>query len=165
MLKSISSYYKVRKLNRSDVERIYNLSKGNPIFYQYCPPFVTRESILRDLEAVPPGMTSDNKYYLGFWESDQLVAILDLILQYPNQETAFVGLFMMEQSKQGSGNGSKIISELCNRLHHEGYTCVRLAYAKGNKQSQTFWLKNQFRPTGEEYPNEKYTAVVLQRLL
>lgn len=165
MLEAISSHYKVRKLTVKDVDQIYKLSSGNPIFYQYCPPFVTRESILQDLEALPPGVTRDSKYYVGFWESEKLVAILDLILRYPDQETAFVGLFMMDQSKQGRGIGSNIISEICSCLHREGYTCVRLAYVKGNGQSKMFWLKNQFEPTGEEYSNETYTAVVLQRLL
>ena len=47
MLEAISSHYKVRKLTVKDVDQIYKLSSGNPIFYQYCPPFVTREAFCR----------------------------------------------------------------------------------------------------------------------
>lgn len=34
---------------------------------------------------------------------------MDLIFRYPNEKTAFIGLFMMERSHQGKGTGSKII--------------------------------------------------------
>ena len=39
-----------------------------------------------------------DKYYVGYFEEDRLGAVIDLILRYPNEETAFIGLFMMEKS-------------------------------------------------------------------
>lgn len=42
---------------------------------------------------------------------------------------------------------------------------MRLAYAKGNIQSENFWLKNEFLKTGEEVENDGYIAVVMQKEL
>ena len=55
-LKSISSScsHSVRKLGFSDVNIIYNVLKGNTLYYEYHPPFVTKESIIDDIKALSP---------------------------------------------------------------------------------------------------------------
>ena len=78
-IKDLSKTFYVRKLDKDDIEMIYDLSYKNHIYYQYHPPFVTRESILDDMKALPPGKSYDDKYYIGFFENDSLVAIMDLI--------------------------------------------------------------------------------------
>jgi len=40
-----------------------------------------------------------------------------------------------------------------------------LALCLGNSQSQTFWRKNSFVPTGTETEKNQYTAVVAERTL
>lgn len=44
-ISEISSQYQVRKLEEGDIDSVYELSVGNPLFYRYCPPYVTKESI------------------------------------------------------------------------------------------------------------------------
>ncbi len=157
--------YEVRRLNNSDVPQIYRLSVGNPLFYQYCPPAVTKESIKADMEALPPGINKEDKYYVGFFDKDVLVAILDLILGYPEKDSAYIGLFMMNQTFQGKGIGSSIISELGNALAQEGFFKLSLAYAKGNPQSEAFWIKNGFKKTGKISDQGLYKAVLMERRL
>lgn len=53
-INQISSKYTVKELTENDIDVIYELELGNPLYYQYCPPAVTRESILEDMEALPP---------------------------------------------------------------------------------------------------------------
>ena len=79
-INELSKTFRVRKLDKDDVELIYDLSRKNHIFYQYHPPFVTRESILDDMVALPPEKNYDDKFYVGFFENQSLVAIMDLIL-------------------------------------------------------------------------------------
>lgn len=157
--------YEVRRLNNSDVPQIYRLSVGNPLFYQYCPPAVTKESIKADMEALPPGINKEDKYYVGFFDKDVLVAILDLILGYPEKDSAYIGLFMMNHTFQGKGIGSSIISELGNALAQEGFFNLSLAYAKGNPQSEAFWIKNGFKKTGKISDQGLYKAVLMERRL
>ena len=90
------SCYDVRKLDQGDIELIYGVSCKNKQFYEYHPPFVTRESIREDMSALPPGKSGEDKYYIGFFDGDALVAVMDLILAYPAEDTAFIGLFMMK---------------------------------------------------------------------
>ena len=45
-LQKVSRRYRIRLLQETDMDDILRLSESNPMFYEYCPPFVTRESIL-----------------------------------------------------------------------------------------------------------------------
>ena len=94
----LSDTFEVRRLNAEDVDLIYTLSIENEIFYQYHPPFVTKESILKDMAALPPGKTLEDKFYLGFFDGEILTAVMDLILGYPTEDTGFIGLFMMNSN-------------------------------------------------------------------
>lgn len=162
-VQELSKRYAVRRLTEADAERIYALSVENPMFYRYCPPVVSRESILHDMKALPPRTTYDDKYYIGYFEGDRLIAVMDLILRYPNEETAFVGLFMMEKGSQGKGLGSAIVRECFEFLGSRGCRFIRLGFAKGNPQSEAFWVKNGFVRTGVEADNGDYTVVVMER--
>lgn len=115
------------------------------------------------MSALPPRTTYDDKYYIGFYDGEKLVAVMDLILNYPNGETAFVGFFMVDVEKQNKGLGSKIVSECFDEFKRLGYEYVRLGFSKGNTQSEAFWRKNGFLPTGAEYDGGGYTVVVMER--
>ena len=149
-IKDLSKTFYVRKLDKDDIEMIYDLSYKNHIYYQYHPPFVTRESILDYMKALPPGKSYDDKYYIGFFENDSLVAIMDLILDYPTKGIAFIGLFMTNIQYQHKGIGSNIISEITMSLKSLGYRKIRLGVDKGNPQSYSFWSKNNFNVVSED---------------
>lgn len=148
-INTLSKRYNARELDKSDVDMIYNLSRKNYIFYQYHPPFVTKESILEDMAALPPGKSADDKFYVGYFERESLVGIMDLILDYPEKGIAFIGLFMINTQYQNNGVGSEIIGEVIIRLKSLGYKELRLGVDKGNPQSYAFWSKNHFTAISE----------------
>ena len=164
-IQRLSVTYRIRRLTCDDTEEILALYLGNPMYYRYCPPPPTRESIVEDLLGLPPGKTPDDKYYLGYFSKNRLIAVIDLISGYPEAEIAFIGLFMMSEDFRGQGIGSSIIGELAAYLEAEGFSSIRLAVAKGNLQSESYWHKNHFVPTGMESVRDSYTAVVMERPL
>lgn len=153
------------RLTEADVPDVYRLCLGNPQYYRYCPPAPSCAGIRSDLTALPPGVDASCKYFVGFRQGDDLVAVLDLILGYPAPSTAYIGLFMMDAARQGRGTGSQIIAGLLDTLRREGFDRVRLAYMQGNCQSEAFWRKNGFVPTGELGQTVHGTAVLMQRPL
>ena len=50
-----SDKYKVHTLTNKNIDEIYNLQSQNVLFYEYCPPFVTRQAIQEDMRILPPG--------------------------------------------------------------------------------------------------------------
>ena len=162
---ALSARYRVRRLTPDDAPLVYALCRENTLYYQYCPPFVTEEGIIGDMAALPPRKTLSDKYYVGYFDGEKLVAVMDLIVSFPDESTAFIGFFMTDVSVQHAGIGSGIIDELCAFLPAAGYQSVRLGWVKGNPQAESFWHKNGFTETGVTYDTDHYTVVVAQRNL
>ena len=165
---NFSKEYYVRILKDDDIPLILALCTKNTQFYEHCPPFVTAESIRQDLRVLPQRKRNEpqDKYYLGYFDdAGQLVAVMDFIDHYPTAQSGFIGFFMVELSMQGAGVGSAIITELCAYLHSLGYEYIRLGYVDGNKQSESFWKKNQFTDTGLKDHTPDYTVIVMNRTL
>ena len=160
-----SNEYTVRRMEKTDVADIYLLCSKNGLYYQYCPPFVTKQSILDDMKALPPNKEMCDKYYVGYYKGKELIAVMDLIMAYPDEKTAFIGFFMTAASIQNTGIGSNIVDDLCRYLADIGLLSVRLGWVKGNPQAEHFWHKNSFKETGITYDTDNYTVVVAQRVL
>ncbi len=152
-LSHLTRRFSVRPMVPGDAGDILTLCAGNPIYYQYHPPMASRESVLEDLAALPPGKGPEDKFYLGFFAGETLAAVMDLILGYPDGSTAYIGFFMVDRAFQGRGTGSALIGDCGEALARAGYRRLRLAVDRGNPQSAHFWTKNGFVRTGEEYPN------------
>ena len=161
----LSRKFRVQPLTEDDIPRVFALCRENPLYYQHCPPFVTPESIRRDMQALPPGKEPQDKHYLGYFDGDELIAVLDLINGYPNPDTAFFGFFMVAAPYQGRGIGSAIISELCDMLKMQGFAEIRLCRVIGNPQPEAFWRKNGFAETGTAYNTDKYPVIVMKKEL
>lgn len=159
-----STIYDVRKLTVDDIGMIYELCHKNELFYKYHPPFVTTASIAEDMQALPPNKQLEDKYYLGFFDQ-QLIAVMDLILDYPQAKTAYIGFFMVDKKAQGKNIGSKIIEDCLNFLKSMGFEKCQLAIDRGNPQSEAFWLKNKFVKMKEERPNAHSAYVSMLRQL
>ncbi len=164
-LTRLSDKYRVRRLTEEDRGDIYALLCKNTLYYRYCPPFVTEESVARDMSALPPGKTASDKYYVGYYAGEKLIAVLDLILRFPDDDTALIGFFMTDTAVQNTGVGSGIIDGLSAYLKRLGFTSVRLGWVKGNPQAAHFWKKNRFAETGETYETDRYTVVAAKRKL
>ncbi|MDI6413974.1 GNAT family N-acetyltransferase [Solobacterium moorei] len=161
----LSDLYLVQMLGESDIESIYELCRKNALYYQYCPPFVSEESIICDMNALPPNKDMQDKYYIGYYDGERLVAVMDLIMNFPDEKTAFIGFFMTDVAIQNTGIGSRIIDDLCVYLAQIGISKVRLGWVKDNPQAEHFWHKNKFVETGDFYDTDKYTVIVARRYL
>lgn len=164
-IKDFSSRYEVRFIKDDDVPYVYRFCSQNILYYQYCPPFVTEDSIRKDMVVLPPKKTADDKYYVGYFHKSRLVAVMDFIMEFPNKDTSFIGFFMTDASLQNKGVGSGIITDLCACLSRTGITHIRLGWVKGNPQAEHFWHKNGFTETGITYDADGYTVIVAERVI
>lgn len=161
----LSTVYTVRKLNNNDIEALYNLYKENTVFYRYHPPIATKESIIKDMKALPPNKSFDDKFFLGFFKNDKLIALMDVIRDYPYKNVIFIGLFMIDTTFQGQGVGTKIIRECCSYWKSLKYQKVRIGVDKENPQSNAFWRKNKFLIIGEKNSIDRHCIYLMERTL
>ena len=128
-------------MGESDVERIYELCRKNSLYYQYCPPLVSEESIICDMNALPQNKDMQDKYYIGYYDGERLIAVMDLIMDFPDETTAFIGFFMTDVAIQNTGIGSGIIKDLCVCLAQIGISKVRLGWVKITLRQSTSGIR------------------------
>ena len=163
-VEALTQNYQVRNMTEH-LEALSALYAENPQYFAALGQEVPTENLWEDLVAVPGGMSCLSKAFLGFWDGDKLVAVLELVFDYPEYNFAYVGLFMMSASRQGTGEGSRIMEEVFRWLKNDGYTWVELAYTYGNEQSEHFWKKNGFVGTGDIHQQGDYYVVGMHREL
>ena len=163
-INQLSHKYAVRKMSERDIPLIYEMCLKNPQYYQYCDKQPSMELIRRDLEITPPGIIISQKYYVGFFCGDALIAVLDLYDGFPQKEYAYIGFFMMNPDFQGKGIGSQIVLEVTEYLKKKGYRVLRLGIDKDNPQSTHFWRKNQLEVI-KEVKQDEGTILVAERKL
>ena len=111
---------------------------------------MTRKSIESDMMTLPSNIDIKDKYYVGYFKNEKLIAVLDLIDGYPKKDIVFIGFFMMDINVQKNGIGSAIVNELIEYLATLKYKEVRLGWINGNLQAEHFWIKNGFCPIKED---------------
>ena len=164
MIDQLSKHYSCRILTEKDILSILSLYESNPLYFQYCPPKPNLASVKEDMLRLPEGKAKADKFYVGFWNNSKLVAVMDFVYAYPDEETVFIGLFMVDQAYQRKGIGSQIVTEAL-AYFTKNFRKARLAYVKGNPQSRHFWEKQGFKPIGCKVKQELYTVVIVEQSL
>lgn len=143
-INKFSNTYQIKRLDAKDIEDIYALCIKNTQYYAYCEKEPSKELIQQDMMITPPNIALNQKYYVGFYDQQKLMAIMDLIDGYPSSEYGFIGFFMMNKDMQGKEIGSQMIHDVCSYCKESGMEKIRLGIDKENPQSNYFWKKNGF---------------------
>ena len=160
----LSNQYIIRRLNDSDTDDILDFCQKNTMYYQYCGAEISKDQVLNDLHITPPGVDIADKYYVGFFNGEEMVAVLDLIDGYPEPDIGYIGFFMMNAALQGKQIGSAIIQDVCSYLKQIGKTAIRLGIAKDNPQANHFWKNNSFTVI-KEVERDGWTILVAEKKL
>ena len=103
----------------------------------------------------PDGMAEDAKCVYGAWEDDRLVGAADVIVGYPREDVAFIGLLLVHGAVAGQGYGRRthdLVVEAILERAPQAQT-LRLAIVDTNaEQAEPFWKALGYRPTGESKP-------------
>lgn len=115
-IEKLSSKYQVRHLEKCDAQTVLDLYESNPLYFEHCPPPPTIQSVEYDMRALPDGKSIADKHFVGFFDGNNLVAVLDLIEKYPDKQTVFIGLwealFLCHQLFRA------VSGEVAERLHY-----------------------------------------------
>ena len=147
---SLSTSHEVRRLTESDISDIYDLCKSNRAYYECTNSAPTVESLTEIISRIPAGVDRSSKHFVGFYEKDKLVALLDLITGFPEKDDAFIGWFMVDGQRQRQGIGSQIFADVRAAMAGQGYDYMALSCEKANQEAIAFWKSQGFKATKED---------------
>ena len=163
-ISEINDSYEVRKLTESDAELVLDLCKRNTLFNFYCKIEPTIELILDDMNSRPVGSDITEKYYVGFLSEGQLIAILDYVDRFPEQDSGYLRFFMLDIELQGNNLGTEIIQRFFSYLRSISRSRVVFAVVADNPQAEHFWLKNGCTYV-DTVQADNLTADIVERIL
>ena len=161
---TLSTQYSVKKITEADISPVYRLAKSNTRYYEYMGTVPTRESLTEVISELPDGVNPTCKHFVGFYSDDDvLVAVMDLITGYPENDDAFIGWLMVDGAMQGRGVGSGIFADVRAAMKAAGYDYLSLGCIESNEEAIAFWKGQGFRETGAATETDGYTVVTLAR--
>ena len=102
------------------------------------------------ISRVPDGAGPNNKHFVGFYDRNRLVSVMELITGYPESDDAFIGWFMVDGHLQRQGIGSQIFADVRAAMTGQGYDYLSLSCEKENAEAIAFWKAQGFQATDED---------------
>lgn len=161
-LREVLPEYNIVKIEEQHYQDIYHLQKENIIYFEYTKDYPPKyEDIIAKVTELPQHTDISQKYYIGFYLEDTLVAIMDFIDGYPNDKTYWIGLFIIDINYQGLGIGTRIINkfiEICDKN-------IQLGVLSNNKEGLAFWSKFYFKEIRYSYNKDRdWDIIVMERV-
>lgn len=163
-LSSLSPSFDLKELAEADLAAVLDIYLSNPDYFKHCPPEPSFASVEEDMKALPQGKNLSDKYFLGVYKNTQLIGVLDLIFAYPDDQTVFIGLLILDKQYQGHGLGSQLVEELGQGLAPH-FSRLRLAFVPENQEARYFWLKQGFLPVGKVKDKGTYCVQLAEKKL
>jgi RimJ/RimL family protein N-acetyltransferase len=155
--------YNIVKISKDNIQDVFKLMQSNPYFYEKTQfHSLTIEECLEDITALPPNTDLEQKTYIAFYEKDEIVAVLDYIEKYPDQNTVYIGFFMLHMNKHGKNIGRQIINHFIEACINNNYKEIKLACFEPNEIGYRFWSKMGF--TVEKITDREVDGRILKLL-
>jgi ribosomal protein S18 acetylase RimI-like enzyme len=121
-------------------------------------------------EEAPPGRSLDDKFVYGLLDRcGNIRGVLEGMRYYPNEETWWIGLFMLSPDVRGHGLGRRVIENFSTYVHKNHGVSIMLGVVEENRAAYDFWqrLGFEFVRKTEPRPFGKKTqsVYVMQRVL
>ena len=167
-IQSLGTNYDVRRITAADIADVYRLARSNRAFYEQLGVKLTVEGLTDVITRAPEGAGANSKLFFGFYDPvddgyQELVAVMDLIMGYPEASSAFIGWFMVDAARQGQGIGSDIFADVRASMAAQGFTALELACPAHDEGARAFWETQGFTATGEAYYNGEYDVIRMRR--
>ncbi|MGV8895432.1 MAG: GNAT family N-acetyltransferase [Rhodoglobus sp.] len=106
------------------------------------------------LTALPPNVDTEQKFNIGLWEDEALIAFADAIFGWPASDAAHIGLLMTDGARQGGGVGRRMHDVIIDAVREQPQIkTLRLSIVDTNADlAEPFWKKLGYEPTGEAKP-------------
>ena len=97
-----------------------------------------------ELYDMPPGTGRDQKTFAVFYKKGKCMAVLDFIWGYPEENTGFIGLFIVAADGPGKGIGKKLFRHIRKAARENGLEKLALAAMPPMNLPGTFGKNRDF---------------------
>jgi len=117
---------------------------SNQPYFQLFGNMADDSSIFATINKLPDGISQDNKLIAAICDEDEPVAIIDLIIDYPNKGELWLGLLLVRGDVQSHSKGKSIMFYTMQAAQEAGFNKISLGVHNKNPRAFRFWQKMGF---------------------
>ena len=169
-MKYIENKFILRTVTESLLENVLNIYETNEEYFKISmneKPSI--KTVIEDKNDIPPGSSLQNKNYKLISMNGQYIGIIDYIMNYPDEDAVYIGLFMIHGDFHRQGYGRAFIEEFISNMKGKGYLRLRLGVLKQNKNGFEFWTRMGFKVVKEMFstihPERNWEIKVMEKII
>ncbi len=138
--------------NEEDVCALQNVYESAPHYSMLTTgSTATPDAAISTFQALPQGKTLEDKFVFGIIYKEKIIGCVDLVRSFPNENTAMLGLLLLDEKFQQKGLGKQSFVEIENELRSwKIINKIRIAVIKNNTAAFIFWQSMGFQENGEK---------------
>ena len=137
--------YEILTITKQSFKQVFEVYENNQEFFLLTQgKKATIESSICDIDALPPNCDIDQKIYISIWEDGRAVGVLDLIMNYPEKSSLWIGLLLISSKLHGRKIGSRLVSAVLSAAKEVGHEFAQLGVIESNIKGINFWQKHRF---------------------
>jgi len=103
--------YETMAIARSNYADVWDVYASNPEYFMTHKGRAARLSdILETFDRLVDGFDPAKQYFVGFWQNDCCVAVLELLPNFPNDGELWLSEIIVHGNHHGKGLGKKIVA-------------------------------------------------------
>jgi GNAT superfamily N-acetyltransferase len=140
--------YPTRRLAPADIPALQDLFERcveHFLLHDGEPP--EPDSAAIEFGDVPPGRAQADKHLHGIFEPghpDHLIGLVESVSGYPDDDTWFLGLLLIDPAWRRHGLGSAALTAFETTVRDAGYRAIRLAVIEPNRAAREFWERHGY---------------------
>lgn len=129
---------------------IFILLENCSDYFELCENTVpTKDTLSEIINEVPEGYDKGDKLVLAVSEDDRLIGLIDILKNYPGENTWMIGLLIIDPDFRGKGLGELIHRDIIELAIKEKVSRLRIGVVEKNINALKFWKRRGYLPLKE----------------
>ncbi|MBN2900083.1 MAG: GNAT family N-acetyltransferase [Clostridia bacterium] len=130
--------YLFKEIDRSYSEGVLKLFQASSTFFELVGGEVPADTE-EFFSELPPGKDYDEKHLIGVFDGEEMVAVIDIVEDYPRDKEWIIGLLVVHPDYRRQGLGSKIDEVLGKIVKENRGKSLRVGIQVQNEDGLKFW--------------------------
>lgn len=146
---NIDNYYISQLDADSDIEELQRLCEDCSDYYELCEGRTTPPTAAEELFTdVPPSKKPEDKRILGIYERKDecknLVGVIDMLIDFPKENTWYIGLLMIKPTTRNNKIGERVLHWAMEWAAKNGVKEINVGVLEENEKAFRFWSRMGF---------------------
>ncbi len=139
----------IEPVTLENVTKYENIFYSNKEYYMITDGHIASQQDVIEVIEYRDDFPADMCFCIGISKDDEPNAFLSFFEGYPQKNTLYIGLFLVDSNFQRISLGSKIIQTLIDTAFRSKYNSIKLSVQDNNHSGYSFWKKLGFKIIGK----------------